>query len=432
MKIKEQLADFREVQFSGVAQVAGVPGRNGNIYTVEGWERAIEVYRAEMIETRRSFGMMDHQYDFTLQNSAFIITDLFLNERNEVICEAVTIPTSNGVELGGLLQDPNVGQISVSTSIYVGSPTFDAAGNAIYGEFRLESIDAVTDPSFTEAIMIPENDEQRRRRKKDYEGERSVSKPFIMKRAEVKEDEGNKKENLDLLFNFLASSDEREKQSAQMSGMDEKLGKVLDILEAAFPGEYEDGESSEPAGSVSGGNMPDIDLMGTGLAFSKNKDTNIKVEENMEFTKEKMTEELNKTDEVIVEKTELEELRKLKESVESEKREKKLTESKEFTSKLNEALGKKEEEAFAAESFIKGEEKVEEAMKVVSELMGALEASKKETEAARENAVKPVGKSDADINESKSQREIALEQAEKNGRKVPNKSDYKYAQEHSK
>lgn len=141
---------------SGIFMEADNRNRNGRIYPKAVMEREVERYLREYVDKRRSMGELNHpekRVTVDPERASHLITELKFNG-NQVYGKAKILSTPVGQVVKALLKDGV--QLGVSSRGF-GTIKESKEGRYVQDDFRLMTVDIVSDPScaaaFVESIM---------------------------------------------------------------------------------------------------------------------------------------------------------------------------------------------------------------------------------------------------------------------------------------
>jgi len=128
---------------------AEIINRNKRKYPIEEVTREVDRYRAEMINTQRAMGELNHpaSADVNLERACHIITEL-KQDGNVFYGKSKVLSTPCGLVVRSLINDGV--RIGVSTRSL--GQLVESAGCSIVREMRLVAVDCVSDPSYGKAF----------------------------------------------------------------------------------------------------------------------------------------------------------------------------------------------------------------------------------------------------------------------------------------
>lgn len=154
-QILEDDSSKNRLVIGGVFQRAEVPNANGRIYPRPLWEKLLNNNKIqEAIKARRMLGLIEHPSDGKTDptKASHIVTELKLNENNEIIGRAEILNTPNGLILQELFRAGcQLGISSRGTGTLSKSPK----GDMVNEDFNLQTFDIVLTPSTPMAYPKP-------------------------------------------------------------------------------------------------------------------------------------------------------------------------------------------------------------------------------------------------------------------------------------
>lgn len=151
VKFKLEESESGRVKLKGVVAKVGEATENGRVYPREVMEEEIERLQPR-IENRSLFGELDHPsgIDTSLSNASHLVTDLYINDKGEVIGEFEILEgTDAGENLKAIAEQG--AQVGVSTR-GEGSLKSGKGGNSVVqNDYRMVTLDVVADPAVVDA-----------------------------------------------------------------------------------------------------------------------------------------------------------------------------------------------------------------------------------------------------------------------------------------
>lgn len=144
--IVEEVAGKKSHFITGVFAQADVPNRNKRTYPKKIMEREVSNFN-KLVESRRAMGELNHPNRPTVdpERASHLITELKFDGDNNVVGRAKILSTPVGQIVSGLLNDGV--SLGVSTRGLGSLKQLSNGLNEIQGDFILNTIDVVSDPS---------------------------------------------------------------------------------------------------------------------------------------------------------------------------------------------------------------------------------------------------------------------------------------------
>lgn len=135
-------------------QKANTKNHNGRIYPPEVLKREIERYNT-LVRERRALGELDHPESpvVELKNAALLITEIYMNDKGEVIGDVEILDTPQGNILKNLIKQRV--KLGIS-SRGLGSLQNEGEFDVVQNDFELIAFDAVSSPSTPGAYLVTE------------------------------------------------------------------------------------------------------------------------------------------------------------------------------------------------------------------------------------------------------------------------------------
>lgn len=144
-----------QVKFKGVFQRADVLNENGRVYPKRVLEKAINEF-VEKVKSGRAVGTLEHPADGKTKayEISHRITNIEINDKGEVLGEAIVLDTTKGRELKALLEGGVA--IGISSRGFGTVKSVNRDGRTIQEvqeDYELETFDVVYDPSTPGAFV---------------------------------------------------------------------------------------------------------------------------------------------------------------------------------------------------------------------------------------------------------------------------------------
>lgn len=152
--IKESKEKFGKVRLKGIMQKADTLNQNGRVYPRDILEREVRNYQKFIIENR-ALGEADHPESsvVNIKNVSHIVKECYMDERGVVYGTIELLDTPSGKIIQSLIE---AGVKLGISSRGIGSTKKQGEHVIVQEDFQLICFDMVTEPSTTQAFMLPE------------------------------------------------------------------------------------------------------------------------------------------------------------------------------------------------------------------------------------------------------------------------------------
>lgn len=152
--IKESKEKFGKVRLKGIMQKADTLNQNGRVYPRDILEREVRNYQKFIIENR-ALGEADHPESsvVNIKNVSHIVKECYMDDRGVVYGTIELLDTPSGKIIQSLIE---AGVKLGISSRGIGSTKKQGEHVIVQEDFQLICFDMVTEPSTTQAFMLPE------------------------------------------------------------------------------------------------------------------------------------------------------------------------------------------------------------------------------------------------------------------------------------
>jgi hypothetical protein len=152
--IKESKEKFGKVRLKGIMQKADALNQNGRVYPRDILEREVRNYQKFIVENR-ALGEADHPESsvVNIKNVSHIVKECYMDDRGVVYGTIELLDTPSGKIIQSLVE---AGVKLGISSRGIGSTKKQGDHVIVQEDFQLICFDMVTEPSTTQAFMLPE------------------------------------------------------------------------------------------------------------------------------------------------------------------------------------------------------------------------------------------------------------------------------------
>jgi hypothetical protein len=152
--IKESKEKFGKVRLKGIMQKADTLNQNGRVYPKDILEREVRNYQKFIVENR-ALGEADHPESsvVNIKNVSHIVKECYMDDRGVVYGTIELLDTPSGKIIQSLIE---AGVKLGISSRGIGSTKKQGEHVIVQEDFQLICFDMVTEPSTTQAFMLPE------------------------------------------------------------------------------------------------------------------------------------------------------------------------------------------------------------------------------------------------------------------------------------
>lgn len=201
---------------------AGVPTENKRVYGGKLWEQQIQKLKKSLKE-RKVLGMIEHPTNgrTSLKDVSHVVTDLYLNEEGVLIGEAEILPTACGKDLAAILRSGC--PVGVSSRGYGSTIRNERGEDVVQEDYQLVTFDFVSDPADSTAYpkVISES------KKLIFEGkeivEMSIGEPDLAQEKKLS------KKWADMLENEINPEKMEEKENFKKEMLD-KIAEMKSVI----------------------------------------------------------------------------------------------------------------------------------------------------------------------------------------------------------
>lgn len=152
--IKESREKFGKIRLKGIMQKADALNQNGRVYPKDILEREVRNYQKFIVENR-ALGEADHPESsvINIKNVSHIVKECYMDDKGIVYGTIELLDTPSGKIIQSLVE---AGVKLGISSRGIGSTKKQGDHVTVQEDFQLICFDMVTEPSTTQAFMLPE------------------------------------------------------------------------------------------------------------------------------------------------------------------------------------------------------------------------------------------------------------------------------------